>query len=277
MNGRPPLLPILLLAAAVCPAAADELRDSGYGDGSLVDPQGYSYFQQPDGTYLDAYGHAFSPNATGDYTDALGNVLETPDIPTLHNLEPGQSGGVRQDTADKVEYPDPMSSSTGDPGGNAFQAEPDDAVPGEHRDLQDFPAQERTGLAAPAGAASPDDPLGQGSEPELGLMYMQDAGSPYLDTDSPGERMDSARAAGGGALQAMDTLLPILDIGGDGGGSHQTRIGQFPAGIPGAAPDIDAPPTLEEAQRERIHDDKLGIFEPSTPLMPFRRAERIAP
>jgi len=55
---------------------ATTLRDSGYGDGSLVDRGGNYYYPQPDGSFMDPYGASYHPLGDGVYADAIGNRIE---------------------------------------------------------------------------------------------------------------------------------------------------------------------------------------------------------
>jgi len=69
-------LAAILISLCVASASAQELRDSGYGDGSLMDQDGNYYIPQPDGSFVDAYGDTLTPDAPGELVDPLGNVLE---------------------------------------------------------------------------------------------------------------------------------------------------------------------------------------------------------
>lgn len=69
------LTSILLLLVIMLPAAAERLKDSGYGDGSLVDEQGSYYYPQPDGSYMDSDGRYLTPGEPGVLQDEAGGTL----------------------------------------------------------------------------------------------------------------------------------------------------------------------------------------------------------
>ncbi len=134
---RPPLLlPLPLLLALLLPTGAGgvDLRDAGYGDGSLVDSSGNYYYPQPNGGYLDTYGAAFNPLGDGLYSDALGNTIKVdpalagPAGPNRATAEDTPAPGLRRGTVDRdpsrapagADQPNARSDATPDAGPSDF-------------------------------------------------------------------------------------------------------------------------------------------------------------
>ncbi len=131
--------------------AATTLRDSGYGDGSLVDRGGNYYYPQPDGSYLDPYGSRYHPLGDGVYADAIGNRIEdgrSPDAPAA----------------------DPPRDAFGAP------ARVETKVPdtGSRPEQGDDPAPARPG-------SLPGDRADHVDNAVFGSMYLEDAGDGYLE------------------------------------------------------------------------------------------------
>jgi len=148
------LLPPVLLCLT---AAATELRDSGYGDDSLVDSSGHYYYPQPNGGYMDAYGATYSAIGGGLYTDALGNLLDVGTEAAEPGTEPtrGPDAPPAQ-TQDDERDPDPASRKT-----------PRDAADARR------PAAKR-----PDGESSQSTATG-----DFGSRYLEDVGDGYLQID----------------------------------------------------------------------------------------------
>ena len=225
------------------PAMSDDLRDAGYGDGSLIDSQGYSYFPQPDGSYVDAYGNAYAPNPSGDYTDALGNVLSPPDADDPSDL-----------------YSPAWSNS--------------DEFYGAEEGRESGKATRKT-TRLPSDSDGADNPGEDLAFDRPGTMYLEDAGSPYLETepvailpDRPSngavddDRSDSAN--GSAAADAADWAVRPRQ---GSGYSTQTRRLATPSDAPGA-------PTVDQALRERVHLNPVGVETRPNPFKPFPPSSR---
>jgi len=132
--------------------AATALRDSGYGDGSLVDHDGNYYYPQPDGSYMDPYGASFYPLGDGVYADAIGNRIEdgrSPDAIPADQPRDAYGGTARVETSapDVGAWP----SNQGDD-----------------------PAPARPGTL-------PEDRADRAGNAVFGSMYLEDAGDGYLE------------------------------------------------------------------------------------------------
>ena len=140
----PPLILSLLLNLNC--AAGAELRDAGYGDGSLVDSYGNYYYPQPNGGYMDTYGAAFDAVGDGLYSDAIGNTIDTGPGPS--GRQPPAAHGARK----PIPRPD------------ALDHDPTPVPPGTDR---------------------PGDRTDSAGNSDLGPRYLEDVGDGYL-TISPG-------------------------------------------------------------------------------------------
>jgi hypothetical protein len=165
-------LPLAMLLLTLH-SSAEELEDSGLGDGSLMDSRGDIYYPQGDGTFTDAYGSAFTPiGEDGLYTDALGNLLQASPAALAR---PGRTP--------------PASRRAGAPG------TPGEGDPGSDDAWWKPPVED--GLGADLG-----DPEGKAgsAEDRWSRMYLgPDSG--YLDR-SPDRETDADAPGGSGARQA---------------------------------------------------------------------------
>lgn len=170
-------IPLLLLCLG---AAGQDLRDSGYGDASLIDPSGQYYYLQPDGSYMDVYGSTYQPLGDGRYTDALGNQLDAGPAAAANApadqppSDPAPMPDATAPTDQAHDWPggDPLDSAVPVDGARAVQAPPDDA--------------------SPDAAAQPQD------DTEVDSRYLSEVGDGYLKID-PREIAADPRLAKPGA------------------------------------------------------------------------------
>jgi hypothetical protein len=132
--------------------AATTLRDSGYGDGSLVDRGGNYYYPQPDGSFMDPYGASYHPLGDGVYGDAIGN-----------RIEDGRSPEVLPADQPREAYGAPARVETSAPDAGAWPSE-----------QGDDPAPTRPGTR-------PVDRADRSGNAVFGSMYLEDAGDGYLE------------------------------------------------------------------------------------------------
>jgi len=251
---------LAILCLAVCAAAgADGLHDSGYGDGSLVDGQGYTYFPQPDGSFQDAYSHSYSPDALGTYTDALGNVLEVPNTQITKDSDSPSYRRGPSAPEDGSESPYQDSAESLDVSHGDTPIRPHDA-PRDH-DRRDPKAAmaEGTDDIATKDSELGDDSHGPRSADKLGSMYLQDAGAPYLDTESVTERPSSPGDAAprhreGPDPRTRDAMRKLQAFAASRGGVVQGRYGDSALAIPDGRANPDATPTIDQVWRERNRD-----------------------
>jgi len=156
-----PAIPLLLLCLT---AVGQELRDSGYGDDSLVDPSGQYYYLQPNGSYMDVYGSTYQPLGDGRYTDALGNLLDAG--PAAAGREP--AGQPPPDTG-----PMPDAST---PAGQAHDWASDDP-------LHSAAPVNGARAARPAPGGTDPDTVQPKNDAEFGSRYLEDVGDGYLRID----------------------------------------------------------------------------------------------
>ena len=219
------LLPPALLCLT---AAATELRDSGYGDDSLVDSSGHYYYPQPNGGYMDAYGATYSAVGGGLYTDALGNLL---DVGT-EAAAPSSADAPTPDT-------DPGTAPI--PGAGAPPAQTQD----NERDPDPASRQASRGSAdasTPAAATADGDSSQSKATGDFGSRYLEDVGDGYLKID-PREI-------------AADPRLAEPD-GGPADGGKGVRRAEPAQGLEASDPDWGSAPTREAPsapQLDELHD-----------------------
>ena len=254
MTSRRSLTLSLCLAFFSSAAVADTLRDSGYGDDSLIDASGYTYFPQPDGSYADAYGNVYSPGASGAYTDALGNVLSMPDDPAFSDREPGRAGtrgdgvGRRAARSDPT-YPTPSYTDDADAPPavmSAQDADRDAGTPPWGRGTSDRPGAAIT------------------AKPQEG-MYLEDAGTPYLETEPVAVQPVAPRQGESGRTGADADAQP--------NGARRSARSE-PIEILTEQSASDSAPSQEALFRDRIHLDPIDGQGQTTRLKPFPRATR---
>lgn len=166
---RPGLVLALLLGGLT--ASAQDLRDAGYGDGSLVDTDGQYYYPQPDGSYLDVYGATFRPLGDGLYSDPLGNLLDAG--PDGDDTAPDNSAPLDQRTANRgLNNPrNPWASS--------------DPLPTvrDQRTGDDWLANDGAAARVPIGTTRRGQTGSTGGTGAFGSMYLDDVGDGYLELD----------------------------------------------------------------------------------------------
>ncbi len=141
---------ILLLVWAS--TGATTLRDSGYGDGSLVDRGGNYYYPQPDGSFMDPYGASYHPLGDGVYADAIGN-----------RIVDGRPPQARPAGQPRDPYGTPMRVEDSAPDAGAWPSEQGhDPVPARPDPL-------------------PVDRADHADNALFGPMYLEDAGDGYLE------------------------------------------------------------------------------------------------
>lgn len=242
------LTPSTLMLLFVLPAMAEDLIDSDYGDGSLVDQTGEYYYPQADGTYMDAYGNRLSPDSPGQLVDPLGHVLDlSPDSEAFatSRWKTALPSDPPYDDSDLRGVPDrsitPWSDAT-DRGADGLRA----------------PASRRRG----SDDGQKDDTRSQIAESVRKGIYM-DVGTGYLDVgDSWGE------------TEASQPRPTTPDVPADW--SAPTRppwasqpYPQAASEIPKGLSDIDGQPTVEEALIQRVHEDTPTTSRIHDPLRPF--------
>ncbi|WP_295582205.1 hypothetical protein [uncultured Lamprocystis sp.] len=132
--------------------AATTLRDSGYGDGSLVDRDGNYYYPQPDGSFMDPYGASYHPLGDGVYADAIGNRIEAASSPEALPADQLRDA-----------YGAPARVETSAPDVGAWSSNQGDG-----------PAPARPGTL-------PGDRADHAGNAVFGSMYLEDAGDGYLE------------------------------------------------------------------------------------------------
>jgi len=246
---RSPLLYTLLLLSL--DASAQALRDSGYGDGSLVDRSGNYYYPQPDGHYLDAYGSSFAPLDDGvTYADAIGNQI---DIGTSLPF------GSATSSTDTKPVPRPRDTS-------AAAAGPALDTPDGVRDLDASAAGD---MALPQdGTVSTlrgDTAGGDLSEPpvnnDFGSMYLEDMGDGYLSHD------EATSAGGLDADGSPRDTSASAGIGlASGEGSAQAGASDWVQSVRPATRTDDNPQILKPVER-RVDD--AAAFKDAATARPF--------
>lgn len=252
-------------------ALGETLRDPGYGDGSLIDSRGYSYFPQDDGSYADVYGRAFAPDGQGNLKDALGNLLEVP-----ADLVPGTA--ATSPSASKAQKRRAYSAAAAQSFDSPTPSRPSPFNPGDSEQAIDEPADEPTvesdhpqshaerGLES----LSSGSPIGL----DLGSMYSKDAGSPYLDVGN--EPVSDGDVGTEGATGETD----LQRSWGDDRESYDSPASQ-PESATGRTytgePSQYGSQRIEEAWSQRIHKDDLLPTEDLSPSRQMSRDERISP
>ncbi|HYN79587.1 MAG TPA: hypothetical protein VES73_17535 [Lamprocystis sp. (in: g-proteobacteria)] len=213
------LIPILLMLLACQGAEAQALRDSGYGDGSLVDAHGQYYYPQSGGGYLDSYGSSYEPSGDGTFSDAIGNTIDAratgaPSVPSAQ----GRRGAVSGDPDADFEQRRGPAALGDDP---LPTVEGEDAALGLSSDAAEAPRKD-TGTR-PRGDAlgAADDSPGGGEA--FGSMYLKEAGDGYTKIDADGvsedprsakppDRADSAKTQADQRGPSGNPALSDLDV-----------------------------------------------------------------
>ena len=245
----------LLLTCQV--AGAQALRDSGYGDGSLVDAQGHYFYPQSGGGYMDSYGSTYQPVGAGLFSDAIGNSIDTgedgasqgttADVPTGAAANAGLDGDFNQPLDAAVPTDTPPSAIDGEPPelgwSSGRNGTPEDAT---------VPV-----TVSPGGTAA------------FGSMYLEEAGDGYARIDAgalPADPRESKRtpAAGTRDAQRFRDQSPLAPAASD--------VMALPRASDTAGnPDQRRLPAVDLKPIDRKVDDSARFKGRDNPLNPYSR------